>query len=131
MKRRITIAAIALTGMLALTGCTQTGDQATVGKLAVKEAKATGQKYSTNVEVAGTWEWHNGYAVLVKATVKGGGTNWDAYGYEKAGQSWKLATFDLVDSETYNPTKTPHKATCFALAGSNGGEQQQCAQLTD
>lgn len=131
MNRRITVVAIALAGVLALAGCAQNSDQTTVDGLAVKAAQTSGDKYSTKVEAVGTWEWRNGYAVLVKAEIKGGGANWNAYGFEKSGDAWKLVTSNLVDDETYTPTKTPHQATCYALAGSNGGEQQKCAQLTD
>lgn len=133
MKRRITIAAIALAGVLTLAGCAQNPDQSTVDQLALKAASAhlwPGQ----HAEVAGTWTWRAGYSVLTKTdgkNDKGPYTNWEAYGYEKAGDSWKLTESNLVDNETYTPTITPHKATCFALSDSNFGEQEQCNKLTD
>ena len=127
-NRRSIAAAITLAGALALTGCAQNSDQSTVDRLALKEASAH-LVPSQHAAVAGTWSWRSGYAVLTKTTGKndkGAYTNWAAYGYEPNGKSWKLATWNLVDSETYTPAKTPHKATCFALAGSNFGEQKQC-----
>lgn len=131
--KRIAIATIALAGVLALAGCAQNGDQSTVTNLALKDAKShllPGQSAST----AGAWTWGNGYAVLTKTegkNDKGAYTNWEAYSFEQSRDSWKLVKSELVDGDTYTPTKTPHKATCYALAESNGEEQQKCAQLTD
>jgi hypothetical protein len=133
MNKRIIIATLAVAGVLALSGCAQNSDQAAVTNLALKDAKShllAGQTAATE----GVWTWRTGYSVLTKTDGKNGKgpyTNWEAYGYKKSGDSWKLVTSNLVDSETHTPTKTPHQATCYALAGSDGGEQQKCAQLTD
>lgn len=133
MSRSITLAALALAGVLALAGCAQNPDQSTVEGLALKAASKhlpSGDHAATS----GTWTWHAGYSVLTKTTGKndkGPYTYWTAYGFDKSGNGWKLIENNLVDKEKYTPTKTPHQATCFALAGSDGGEQQQCAQLTD
>jgi len=103
MKRRITIAAIALAGVLTIAGCAQNSDQATVTNLALKDAKShllPGQSATTE----GAWTWGNGYAVLTKTdgkNDKGPYTNWEAYGYQQSGGSWKLVKSDLVDGETY------------------------------
>lgn len=134
MKRRAIAAAIGIAAVLTLTGCSQNSDQNAVAQLALKDAKAhaiAGQEAKT----AGAWPWKTGYAVLTRTTGKnssGPYTNWEAYGYEKSGSGrWQLIDKSMVDGQQYTPSKTPHKATCFALAGSDYGEQQQCEQLTD
>ena len=134
MKQRALATAVAIAALLALTGCSQNTDQNAVTQLALKDAKAhaiAGQQASA----AGTWPWKAGYAVLTRTTGKnssGPYTNWEAYGYEKSGGgAWQLIDKSMVDGQQYTPSKTPHKATCFALAGSDYGEQQQCEQLTD
>jgi len=131
--KKVAIATIALAGVLALAGCAQNGDQSAVDSLALKAASKD-LPHGDHAAVSGTWTWRDGYSVLTKTTGKndkGDYTYWKAYGFEKDGGGWKLSENNLVDSDKYTPDKTPHKATCFALAGSDFGEQQKCSQLTD
>jgi hypothetical protein len=133
MKQRALATAVAIAALLALTGCSQNTDQSTVDHLAM-QAASQHLAHGDHAAVADTWPWRSGYAVLVKTEGKnssGPYTYWKAYGYEKQSGSWKLAASNLVDDAKYSPGSTPHKATCFALAGSDYGEQQQCEQLTD
>lgn len=132
MKRPLSITAIALAAGLILTGCSSTNpDQETVSKLALKEATKN-QHGSDKEAVAGSWEWQNGWSVLIRETGKnsdGGYTNWLAYGYEPDGDGWKRSRFELVDASA-SPEKTPHKATCLALAQTDS-EVHSCDDLSD
>ncbi|GAB3611555.1 hypothetical protein GCM10027414_36810 [Humibacter ginsengiterrae] len=133
MKRRALAGVLGIAAVLALAGCSQNTDQNTVDHLAVQKASQD-LPNGDHATVADTWSWRGGYAVLVKTEGKnssGPYTYWKAYGYQQQNGSWKLTASNLVDDAKYPPGSTPHKATCFALAGSDYGEQQQCEQLTD
>ncbi|MBT1611888.1 hypothetical protein [Curtobacterium poinsettiae] len=132
MKRHVSITAIALAAGLVLTGCSNTNpDQQTVSKLALKEA--TKHQVGTDKEaVAGSWEWQNGWSVLVREDGKnsdGPYVNWWAYGFEPDGDGWKRSRYELVEPST-TPEKTPHKATCLTLAQTDS-EVHSCDDLSD
>lgn len=132
MKRSLSITATALAVGLVLTGCAGTNpDQETVSKLALREAA----KYKTDSDketVAGSWEWQNGWSVLVREDGKnpqGKYTNWNAYGFVPEGDGWKRSRSEMVESSA-TPDKTPHKATCLALAQTDS-EVKTCDALSD
>lgn len=130
MKRQLSIAAGVLAVGLVLTGCAGgNADKDAVSKLALSATKGAG---GDTEKVAGAWEWKGGWIVLVRGDGKnsnGSYTNWDAYRYAPSGDSWKRTQHELVD-ESDEPDKTPHKATCVALAQTDS-EAKSCDELSD
>ena len=123
-KRFTAMASIAAVAGLLLTGCASgddTGDnnKDAVSKLAVEAVKTEG------VEVAGVWEWRDGYSVLLTYD-----NDYAAFGYLPDGSgSWDLDHEGQV-SDSYDPETSPQKAACLTLAETET-EKAECAQIAD
>jgi hypothetical protein len=128
-RRIISAAAVTLAAAVLLTGCAGNQDKDAVSKVALQASDTV--KGQTK-QVAGVWQKDSGYTALVRIDGKNGTgkySNWDAYSLTKKGDSWAIKRSEPAYDDD-NPTKTPHKATCRALAQTDE-EKDQCSALTD
>ncbi|MBT1636841.1 hypothetical protein [Clavibacter michiganensis] len=133
MTRHLRTTAGVLAAVALLAGCAGAApsnpDKDAVSQLALD---ATSPAPGDTEAVVDAWQWSDGWAVLVRGDGKnpqGPYTNWEAYGFEPDGGSWKQTRYELVDSSS-TPDRTPHRATCTALAKTQE-EAQTCAALDD
>ncbi len=133
MTRHLRITAGALAVMALLSGCAggaaSNPDKDAVSQLALD---ANSPAPGDTEAVVDAWHWRDGWAVLVKVDGRnptGPYTYWNAYGFQPEGSACKKTRDELVDSSS-TPDRTPHRATCTALA-QTPEEAQACASLSD